>query len=42
MKTITLFSIVVDVFALSVRYGNPKAYRALIELNEHVKRKQNE
>jgi hypothetical protein len=42
MKTITLFTIAMDVCALPAGFKNPKAQRALIELNEHVKRKQNE
>lgn len=42
MRTITLFSIAMELCKVPGGQNNPKSKRAKIELNEHVKRKQNE
>jgi len=42
MKTITLFTVVVELYEVPFGPINPILKREIIELNEHVKRKQNE
>lgn len=42
MKTITIISIAVGVIAIPFGSVNPRHLSNIIELNEHVKRKQNE
>ncbi|MEZ5196024.1 MAG: hypothetical protein R2764_06380 [Bacteroidales bacterium] len=42
MKTITIISMAVDAYAFLFGSINPILIRTTTELNEHVKRKQNE
>ena len=42
MKTFTLFTLAVELCAVPYGPNNPLSRKMNIELNEHVKRKQNE